>query len=352
MSLIDHIQAMPKAELHLHLEGSVGPETLLMLAENNRLRLPFATIEDAKKFYVYRNFAQFAQTLLLAVRCTRREEDFALIVERMGAELARQNIRYAEVIWTPQFYLGRPYPLSAVLAALNAGRSKVRRDWGIEMRWVPDLVRSVPAPMHTIGRWVSSDEAITGGVVALGLGGPEAGNPAEMFEEPFRQAREAGLFANPHAGENAGPASVWAALQVLKATRIGHGVRAVEDSALLEHLAERRVPLEVCPTSNLRLKLYPSYAEHPLKRLVEAGCVVTINTDDPPLFGTNLSTEYLHAVQDCGLSLDQLEQAALNAVRANYLPDVEKVVMLKEFEAEYARLRSKHESQSDSRVAT
>jgi adenosine deaminase len=225
MSLTSHILAMPKAELHIHLEGSVGPETLLTLAENNKLRLPFASVEAVKQLYTYRDFAQFAQTLLLGVKCMRREEDFVLVVERLGAELARQNIRYAEVIWTPQFYLGRPYPLSAVLAALNAGRARVRQQWGVEMRWVPDLVRSVPAPMQVIGRWVSSDEAIAGGTVALGLGGPETGYPAERFEEPFRWARDAGLFANPHAGENAGPSSVRAALEVLKATRIGHGVR-------------------------------------------------------------------------------------------------------------------------------
>lgn len=342
MSLTSYIQAMPKAELHVHLEGSIGPETLLTLAENNKLRLPFASVEAVKQLYIYRDFAQFAQTLLLGVKCMRREDDFALVVERLGAELARQNIRYAEVIWTPQFYLGRPYPLSAVLAALNAGRARVRRQWGVEMRWVPDLVRSVPAPMHVVGRWVSSDESIAGGTVALGLGGPEAGNPAEQFEEPFRWARDAGLFANPHAGENAGPPSVRAALEVLKATRIGHGVRAVEDSELLEQLVIRRVPLEVCPTSNLRLGVYASYAEHPLKQLVEAGCVVTINTDDPQLFGTTLNAEYLHTVQDCGLSLDQLEDAALNAVRASYLPDADKAVMLKEFGAEYGRLRTAH----------
>ena len=179
MSLTDHIQAMPKAELHLHLEGAVAPETLLTLAENNRLRLPFATVEEVRKQYVYRDFAQFAGTLLLAVKCLRREEDFAFIVERLGAELARQNIRYAEVTWTPQFYLGRPYPLSAVLAALNAGRKRARDAWGVEIRWIPDLVRSVPGPMDAIAHWVSSDEAIAGGVVALGLGGPEAGYPAE-----------------------------------------------------------------------------------------------------------------------------------------------------------------------------
>lgn len=342
MALTDHIAAMPKAELHVHMEGSIAPETLLAIAEANRLRLPFDTIEGAREFYVFRDFAHFAQAFLLGVKCLRREEDFALVVERLGADLAAQNVRYAEVTFTPQFYLGRPYPLDAVLDAMNTGRAKARKEFGVEMRWIPDLVRSYPEPMHQIAEWAAGDKALEGGVVALGLGGPEAGHPAADFEAPFRRAREAGLPANPHAGETDGPDSIRAALDVLKATRIGHGVRAADDPALMRELAARRVPLEVCPTSNLRLNLYSSYAAHPLRMLAEAGCVVTVNTDDPPLFGTSLNAEYRHAVEDCGLTLDQLEDAALNAVTFSYLPERDKADMRNAFAADYARLRAAH----------
>jgi adenosine deaminase len=229
--------------------------------------------------------------------------------------------------------------LSDVLAGLNEGRAAVLKQYGVQLRWMPDIVRSLPPPDDRVVAWLCGDEARRGGVVALGLGGPEAGHPPEKFQQVFDRARAAGVPANPHAGEAAGPESVWGALKALKAVRIGHGVRAIEDAALVKHLVERRIPLEVCPTSNLRLGIYPSYGEHPLKRLVEAGCVVTINSDDPVLFDTTLTDEYRHALQDCGLTLKQLEAAALNAVTRSYLPDDEKAAMLETCRTKWARLR-------------
>jgi adenosine deaminase len=196
--------------------------------------------------------------------------------------------------------------------------------------------------MFDVQEWVCSPEAHAGGVVALGLGGPEIGFPPELFTEAFQRANDCGIPANPHAGETVGAESIWGAIRSLGATRIGHGVRAIEDANLLGYLAEHRIPLEVNPTSNLCLKVYPSYQAHPLKRLIETGCLVTINSDDPPLFNTTLTDEYRHAVEDCGLSLHQLEQAALNAVRVSYLPGDAKSRLLAEFEASYAYLRTVH----------
>jgi aminodeoxyfutalosine deaminase len=211
------------------------------------------------------------------------------------------------------------------------------------LRWIPDIVRHRPQAASSVAQWAASDEARSGGVVALGLGGREAGFPPEMFEAIFARALAAGLPANPHAGEGggegAGAESIWGALKRLKARRIGHGVQAVNDPDLLGYLSREQIPLEVCPTSNVKLGVYSSYAMHPLKRLVAAGCMVTINSDDPGLFETGLTEEYLRAVEDCGLTADELERAALNAVRASYLPGPEKASMLSAFESEYARLR-------------
>ncbi len=287
--------AMPKAELHLHLEGSVAPETLLILAKRNGITLPFASVKELREKNRYLNFRDFAEAIITVARCLRRPEGFTFVVERLGKQLAAQKIRYAEVIWVPQFYLHREFGLDGVLAALNEGRRRVRRDWGVEMRWICDLVRSVPGPAETVRRWACGDTARVGGVVALGLGGPESEELPAMFEAVCRRARSAGLPVVPHAGEGAGPKSVWTALKQLGASRIGHGVRSVEDEALLHYLAAERIPLEVCLTSNLHLGIYPSYAAHPVKRLVAAGCAVTINSDDPALFGTSLSDEYFHA---------------------------------------------------------
>lgn len=348
MSLKSYIEAMPKAELHVHLEGAILPETVLFLAERNKVKLPVDTVEGLQKLYEFVDFPHFVTVFNMVISCLQKPEDYIDVVMRFGQEMARQNIRYAEVTWSPQSHVWRGIPFSVLLEALNEGRAKAKHSDGVELRWIPDIVRSWPDATDDFheeaARWISSDEALAGGVVALGLGGFEVGYPPERFEVPFRLARERGLPGNPHAGETEGAASVWGAIRSLKARRIGHGVRAVEDPALVKYLAEQKIPLEVNPTSNLCLKVYPSYTEHPLKKLVEAGCIVTINSDDPPLFNTTLTDEYLHAVEDCGLTLEQLENAVLNAVRYSYLPEASKVGLVAAFEADFATLRRQHQN--------
>ena len=342
MALSDYIAAMPKAELHLHLEGSIEPQTLLTLAKDNGIDLPCSSVDQVRAMRHYRDFWQFVDVILLHGRAIRRPQDLSLVAYRVGAQMAAQNIRYAEIYWTPQIYLAAGISCSSALAALNDGRRRASDEWGVDIRWMPDLVRSLPVPTDSMVQQLCDEQARAAGVVALGLGGYEAEHPPETFAGCFRLARKAGVAANPHAGEFAGPPSVWGALRALKASRIGHGVRCVEDPQLVQYLADHRVPLEVCPTSNVRLSVSPSYESHPLKRLVGAGCRVTINTDDPCLFGTTLGAEYLHAVEDCGLSLDQLETCALEAVRASYLPQDRKESMLEAFKGDYTRLRADH----------
>ncbi len=346
MSLRSYLAAMPKAELHVHLEGSILPETVLELAQRNQVELPVKTVEELRALYEFVDFPHFIKIFGIAIGCIVQPSDFAEVVYRHGQEMARQNIRYAEITFSPQSHVHRGFPFSVLLAELNRGRARAKQDFGVEMRWIPDLVRSWPeaddAFHEEAAAWLYSDEALAGGVVALGLGGFEVGYLPERFEIPFRKALEKGLPGNPHAGETLGAESVWGAIRSLKARRIGHGVRAIEDPALIQYLADNKIPLEVNPTSNLCLKIYPSYAEHPLKKLIEAGCVVTLNSDDPPLFNTTLTDEYIHAVEDMGLTLNQLETVALNAVRYSYLPDEEKSALLAEFQSSYARLRHEH----------
>jgi len=343
MSLADHLRAMPKVELHVHLEGSIQPHTLLELAERNKIDLPCSTVNEIRALYRYRDFVRFAEIFIMTGRCLRRPEDFCLVTERMGVSMADQNIRYAEVFWTPQLYTDGTLSLDVILDGLEEGRRRVRQVQGIELRWIPDVVRSLPLPKKELLDWLLSPGVRERGVVALGLGGPEDGHPPEPFASVFQRARDVGLPANPHAGEFGGPSSVWGALQSLKASRIGHGVRSIEDPTLVQYLAEHQVPLEVSPTSNIELGIYPIYEQHPLKHLVEAGCRVTIHSDDPALFETTLSDEYQHAIVNCGLTLEQLEEAALHAVDASYLPEVEKADMLRTFAAEYQRRRSSHQ---------
>jgi aminodeoxyfutalosine deaminase len=337
MTLADYIQAMPKVELHVHLEGTVQPETLLDLAHTHGVALPVSDISELQTWYTFRDFNHFVEIFVTICHCLRTADDFARVTYEYGQSMARQNIRYAEVTWTPYAHIGNKVSWPALsweqlLAAINAGREQAKRAWGVEMRWIPDIVL----------RWLTSPSALSGGVIGIGLGGPERGFPPEPFEAVFREATSNGLHSNPHAGETVGPESVWGAIRALKAERLGHGVRAIEDPTLVAYLVKHRLPLEVCPTSNLRLGVYPSYAAHPLRKWVEAGACVTINSDDPALFNTTLNDEYRYAVQDCGLSVEQLEAVALNAVRASYLPESQKAQMLKTFRTEYNRLRQRY----------
>lgn len=323
-ALVAQLRALPKVELHVHLEGSMPPELLLQLAQRNGLKLPFS---DPRQFHLqrpFRSFREFADRLLLAVHCLRQPLDFHDAVIVMGLRLAQQNVVYAEVTWTPQFYLRRGVPLDEILAAMNAARAGIQARTGLEMRWIPDLVRSYPDAAQQVAQWASQAHVQAAGVVALGLGGPEVGHPATPFAPAFAAARAAGLPANPHAGEGAGADSVWQTLEALQPARIGHGVSAIEDPVLVAHLARLQLPLEVCLTSNVRLGLYASHAEHPLRRLVEAGCRVSLNTDDPVLFSTSLAREYLHAIRDCGLDLAFVRRSILDALQSSHLPPADK----------------------------
>ena len=341
MTLVDYIRAMPKVELHIHLEGSVQPHTLFDLAQRHHIALPVSNVSELATWYTFRDFNHFLDIFTKICECLRTPEDFTRITYEYGQSMARQNIRYAEVTWTPytHVYQFSDIPWDDLLAAIEAGRERARRDFGVDMRWIPDIARCFADTADPVVDWLLSDEAHAAGVVALGLGGPEVGYPPELFKSAFEKALTGGLHSNPHAGETVGPESVWGAIRALKAERIGHGVRAIEDPALIAYLVEQQLPLEVNPTSNLCLRVYPSYQDHPLRQLIETGVSVTINSDDPALFNTTLNDEYLHAVQDCGLSISQLEHAALNAVRASYLPAGEKQAMLTAFRQEYARLR-------------
>jgi adenosine deaminase len=346
MSLQTYLAALPKVELHVHLEGAMPPELLLRLAQKNNFALPAQSLEELQAHYIFQNFHDFLEVYRWVTGCLYHPDDFVDLVYTFGADMARQNIRYAEVTWTPQNYVlfGPRLPFEAVLEALNEGRARAHAQWGVEMRWIPDIVRNTPEYAEAVVGWVCEAwvKNPSCGIVALGLGGLEAGYPPELFAEVVKPAHRLGLPVNPHAGETAGAESVRGALDVLKGRRIGHGVRASEDPALVRRLAEEGVPLEVCPTSNLCLQVYPTYADHPLKHLVEAGCQVSINSDDPPLFNTTLTQEYQHAIEDCGLSLKQVEQCLLGALQAAYLDEGTKDTLLKTFMREFDHLRHEH----------
>jgi aminodeoxyfutalosine deaminase len=339
MNVRDFVAAMPKVELHVHLEGSIRPATLLTLAQRNGVTLPADDVEGLRAFYRFTDFDHFIQVYIAISRCLKTPADYSLIAYEFGADMARQNIRYAEATFSLQTHVGNTgLPFDEILAGLNDGRALAREAFSVEFAWVLDIVRDNPESSDQVAACAASSK--NQGVVALGLGGTERGHPPQEFAGAFSLAREAGLRSVPHAGETAGPESVWGALQALGADRIGHGVRSIEDPALMAYLAERQVPLEVCPTSNICLGVYPSYGQHPFRALWEQGLYLTINSDDPPMFNTDLIGEYLVLHEHMGFGIADLETLSLNALRASFLPTAQKQQMAEAFRREFDALRN------------
>jgi aminodeoxyfutalosine deaminase len=322
--LAGFIAGLPKAELHVHHVGSASPEIVAMLAQRHPGTVP-EDPESLRALFAFRDFAHFIEVYLTVVGLVRTAEDVRLLTYEVAREMAGQQIRYAELTCTPYTSVwphdpGRGMAIEAYTEAIEDARIAAERDFGTVLRWIYDI----PSEAGTLGAEGTLDFALhhaPDGLVGFGLGGPEVGFPRRMFEPHFAAARAAGLRSVPHAGETTGPATVWEALDLLGAERIGHGTSSAHDPALLAHLAETGVVLEVCPSSNVATRAVASLAEHPLPAFVEAGVTITINSDDPPMFGTTLNREYQIAADLLGLDEAGTAELARAAVRASYAPE-------------------------------
>jgi adenosine deaminase len=346
MSLESFIRAMPKAELHIHLEGSIRPHTLLQLAQRNGVELPFRDEAELHEYYRFTDFPHFIEVWYVINQALRTTADFTLITYELGKEAAQQHTRYLEVTFTPTTTVRRlGISYDDLLAAINVGAARAEREFGVVMRWINDVDRELdPQLALTTVNWAKA--AKHRGVVALGLGGFEPKGSPAAFVPAFDIAVEAGLHRTPHQGEYAAPESIWQAARLLRAERIGHGIHAATDPALMQYLAEQRIALEICPTSNVCTRVVDRLADHPIATLYAAGVPITLNSDDPAMFNTTLTNEYLLTAQHFGFSADQLAQISLNAVRYSFQPEADKQRMIAEFEAEFVLLRKAHLSPS------
>lgn len=337
------ITDMPKAELHVHLEGAIRPETVLKLAERHDKvdALPGDDAETLRDWFTFTDFSHFVDVYLTIQDLIRSAEDFDLIAYECGRDMAAQNVRYRECTVTPYTHVvlqEKGLAIDDVLDGLEDGRRRARDDFGVEMRWIFDCHRNAsfaggdydPAPAEQTLQFTL--QGMDRGVVGFGLGGNEVGAPPEPFAHAFHRAKEAGLLSVPHAGETAGPESVWGAMVALKADRIGHGVRAIEDPKLLALLKERQIPLEINPTSNVCLHVYRHVAEHPFPHLDRMGLLVTVNSDDPPLFNTTLTQEYALLAREFGYDAANLARVARNAFVAAGMETAVKERLLTEFD--------------------
>lgn len=331
-ALKSFIERVPKAELHCHLEGAIQPATLLKLAARNGIELPFSDETGARKFYEFTSLNQFLEIFSLACSTLKTASDFETITLDLGADASRQGIPYREVFFTYAYHQRRGIAWDEVVKGIAAGREKARQMYGVEMWFIADIDRTIDPKdgVRTVEMAYASPKQA--GIIGIGLDSQEIDYPARRQKPAYDRAKELGLHRVAHAGEDVGPESVWDAIESLDVERIDHGVRSIDDPGLVKLLVERQVPLTVCPLSNIELKVYANLAAHPVKRLKDAGVLVTLNSDDPPMFHCDVLDNYFAVADTFGLGLDEVVEYARNGFKAAFLAQSEKGRYLKRFD--------------------
>jgi len=330
--LTSFIAGLPKAELHVHHVGSASPRIVAELAARHEGDTPVPADPAAlADYFAFSDFGHFIEVYLSVVDLIRDDEDVRTLTYEIARELARQQVRYAELTITPYSHVRRGIPAPAFCAAIEDARSGAQRDFGIDLSWCFDIPGEAGLPAAEETLRIALEERPEH-LISFGLGGPEVGVPRPQFKPYFDKARAAGLHSVPHAGETTGPETIWDALRELGAERIGHGISAARDPQLMAYLAEHGIPLEVCPTSNVRTRAVASLDEHPLPVLVAAGVPVTISSNDPPMFGTTLEAEYAVAARLLDLDRSGVAELARASVRASFLPESGKTALLAEID--------------------
>ncbi|MET9257158.1 adenosine deaminase [Streptomyces sp. NPDC003717] len=337
------IAGLPKAELHVHHVGSASPRIVSELAARHPDSKVPSDPEALVDYFTFTDFAHFIQVYLSVVDLIRTPEDVRLLTYEVARDMARQQVRYAELTITPfSSTVRRGIDEYAFMEAIEDARKSAEADFGTVLRWCFDIPGEAGLESaEETARLATDDRIRPEGLVSFGLGGPEIGVARPQFKPYFDRAIAAGLHSVPHAGETTGPETVWDALTDLRAERIGHGTSSAQDPKLLAHLAEHRIPLEVCPTSNIATRAVRTLDEHPLAEFVRAGVPVTINSDDPPMFGTDLNNEYAVAARLLGLDERGLADLAKNAVAASFLDAAGKARLRDEIDAYTAAWRTR-----------
>lgn len=326
----EFISRLPKVELHLHLEGSLRPETLRELSRGRNSmesKVEQWALARQQQGYRYATFDDFIAAFKFAVLLLETPQDYALATVRLMEWLAGQNVKYAEITLAAGVVLWKQQPLERIYEAVRAASIEAGARLGLRVNWIFDAIRHFGRD-HTreVLHWASRYRRE--GVVALGVGGDEVRGPANLFGDVFCEARDCGLHTVAHAGETCGPESVRDAVELLKAERIGHGLTAARDPEVMALLHERGIPLEGCPGSNASIGLIPAFRDYPLRTFLDAGVTMTLNSDDPALFGTSIGQEFSMAAAEFSLSGEEMTGLCENAARAAFLPQDEKQQLL------------------------
>jgi adenosine deaminase len=322
------IETMPKAELHLHIEGTLEPELMFELARRNGVPLRFQSVQDLRRAYAFENLQDFLNLYYEGAKVLLEERDFYDLVHCYLERCRQQNVRHVEVFFDPQTHTQRGVSMETVIKGLHRAFEEGQHFYGVTYRLILCFLRDLSAEdaMETLEAALPYKQWLT----AVGLDSAEVGHPPGKFKAVFDRARNEGLLTVAHAGEEGPPAYIWEALDCLQVSRIDHGVRALEDPKLLAHLRASNIPLTVCPLSNIKLRVFPVIEAHTLQKLLNEGLCVTVNSDDPAYFGGYMTENYLAVQRALKLSADELRQLACNSFQGSFLPETEKQTHLAE----------------------
>lgn len=331
IDIVEWLRRLPKAELHLHLEGTIKPETLVELSRRHD-DTPL-TLDEAGMLYKYENFLGFLMSFKAVTERLQEPADYELITYNMIRELASQGVVHAEVyISFGIIYYWKKTDVEPYVEAIERGRERGERDFGTTVLWIIDAVRhfGVEEGARVFRKAAELRERYPS-IVGIGIGGDEARGPADQFRDLYREAKASGLRLTAHAGESVGAESIWSAINI-GAERIGHALAAQHDTELIEVLALKQIPLEINITSNVKTGCCKAFDEHPVKDYFESGLMITLNSDDPPMFGSDLLGEYVLAQQRYGFTMEQMRELAANAVEASFLDPTRKLELLRRVE--------------------
>lgn len=344
MNTINAIKSLPKVELHVHILGSIQPSTLLNIINKEGIDTPYKTIDDISQRFHYTDFVHFIEVYMEIIGYITEEKHFELITYDMLKKSSECNTRYVEASFSPIDHMQHNLNFSKMIHAINRGIERARESLGIDTNIRIDLVRS--STQEEAMEILDLIESTPKNIVSIDIGGDETRFPPKPFVEAFDRAREMGLHLVAHAGEAAGPQSIWDAIEFLKVERIGHGVTAREDPKLVGFLKEKQIGIEMSPMSNVRTRAVESIQEHPIREFFDRGLLVTVNSDDPSLFHTDLNNEFVQIHRHLGFSIPELYQLSLNGIKTSFIPETKKIELRKAFSKEYSQILSQVESKT------
>ncbi|MBD3160267.1 MAG: adenosine deaminase [Candidatus Lokiarchaeota archaeon] len=336
MNTLEAIRHLPKAELHIHLLGAVRPKTLVQIIKAEDIDTPYNSQEKMQKLFRYQNFGHFIEVYSQLIGLIQHERHFERLAHEVLEDCANQNIRYVELSFSSIDHVREGLDFEDMLDAIDRGTERAHRDFGILADIRIDLVRNFGP--DTAMQTLDAIERKPENIVSVDIGGSEHKFPPQPFESVYERAKQMGLHLVAHAGEAAGPKSIWDAIKYLDVERVGHAVSAIDDPDLMKYMKEHDIAIESCPVSNLRTRAVESMERHPIREFYDHGLLVTVNSDDPTLFQTNLNNEYKELHRELDFQIDDLFQLSLNAVEASFLSEGQKEVLRKEFRETYRNI--------------